>query len=202
MPLFERFTNNLKMALGLGGDIDDTDDIDNIDRNGIIKQMRRVSETMWDTDGDKEYEIEYSFMISEDFVRVKSHAAEADLLLVYSPGVSEPWNVSPESKPYVFVSTGDGRVFELGEQFREKGKTEGFIKKVNIGKFRFVCLAEYYGDLIYLYGGDLGETMESCGLAAVYPKSLKGTKEEKIIKAAVDNAAATYSEKYTERTGG
>lgn len=163
------------------------------------KEMRRVSETEWDTDGDKEYDVEYSFMIPSDFVRVESHAAEADLVLVYSPGNPEPEGLD---MPYIFVSTGDGRVFELGEQFRETGKTEGLIQKLSGGKFRFKCLADYYGDMIYLYGGDIGKTWENCGIAAVYPKELRGTPTEKILMSALDCAAETYEEKFTERTDG
>lgn len=163
------------------------------------KEMQRVFETGLDTDGDKEYDVEYSFMIPSDFVRVESHAAEADLVLVYSPDDPEPEGLD---MPYIFVSTGDGRVFELGEQFRETGKTEGFIQKLSGGKFRFKCLAEYYGDIIYLYGGDLGKTWENCGIAAVYPKELRGTPTEKILMSALDCAAETYEEKFTERTDG
>ncbi len=163
------------------------------------KEMQRVFETGWDTDGDKEYEVEYSFMISSDFVQVKSHAAEADLVLVYSPDDPEPEGFD---MPYIFVSTGDGRVFELGEQFRETGKTEGFIQKLSEGKFSFKCLADYYGDVIYLYGGDLGKTWESCGIGMVYPKEMKGTPTEKILHSALDHAAQTYEEKFTEIKSG
>lgn len=197
---FTAVSDNIKKLLGKGGDdgsppaAEKGGEADSPHANEG-KEMQRVFETGWDTDGDKEYDVEYSFMISSDFVQMKSHAAEADLVLVYSPDDPEPEGID---MPYIFVSTGDGRVFELGEQFRETGKTEGFIQKLSGGKFRFKCLAEYYGDIIYLYGGDLGKTWENCGIAAVYPKALKGTPTEKLLMSALDCAAETYEERFTE----
>ncbi|MDE7295616.1 MAG: hypothetical protein K2N72_14425 [Oscillospiraceae bacterium] len=201
---FTAVSDNIKKLLGKGVESGGTSatekDVEAYDPPANEeKEMRRVFETAWDTDGDKEYDVEYSFMISSDFVQMKSHAAEADLVLVYSPDDPEPEGINA---PYIFVSTGDGRVFELGEQFRETGKTEGFIQKLSGGKFRFKCLAEYYGDVIYLYGGDIGKTWENCGIAMVYPKSLKGTPTEKILMSALDHAAETYEEKFTEIQSG
>ncbi|MDE6592341.1 MAG: hypothetical protein K2K57_04670 [Oscillospiraceae bacterium] len=192
---FGTVSNNIKKLLGKSGEADSPPALPANEE----KEMRRVFETEWDTDGDKEYDVEYSFMISSDFVQMKSHAAEADLVLVYSPDNPEPEGID---MPYIFVSTGDGRVFELGEKFRETGKTEGFIQKLSEGKFRFKCLADYYGDIIYLYGGDLGKTWESCGIGVVYPKALKGTPTEKILHSALDYAVNTYEEKFTEKQSG
>lgn len=139
-------------------------------------------------------EIEYSFMISGDFVNVKSHAMEIDTAFIYEPEANGT-NVKVDfNKPYIFTSAGDETVYLLVEEFKETGTVDGLIEKYENRQILFKCKTDYYGQTMVLYGMDRGTIWENCGIALVYNKDIEGTPlEEKLIKI-LDEAAETYTE--------
>lgn len=159
------------------------------------KASVRYSDKFYDGE-DVETEIEYSFMISEDFVWRRNNAAEIDALFVYAPNRSENEDkVDYNTTPYIFVSSGDDTVYMLVEEFKEKGTTEGLIEKYENRQALFKCKTDYYGQTMVLYGMDRGTIRENSGIALVYNKDIEGTPlEEKLIKI-LDEAAETYTEK-------
>ena len=152
------------------------------------------SDTFYDGE-EVETEVEYSFMISGDFVWRKNNAAEVDALFVYAPDGAENEKVDFNNTPYIFVSGGDDTIYMLVEEFKEKGTVDGLIEKYENRQALFKCRTDYYGQVMVLYGMDRGTIWENSGIALVYNKSVEGTPlEEKLIKI-LDEAAETYTEK-------
>lgn len=159
------------------------------------KPSVRYSDTFYDGE-ECETEVEYSFMISEDFLWRKNNAAEVDALFVYAPNGTENGDkVDFNNTPYIFVSGGDDSVYMLVEQFKETGTTDGLIEKYENRQLLFKCKTDYYGQIMVLYGMDRGTIWENSGIALVYNKAVEGTPlEEKLMKI-LDEAAETYTEK-------
>ncbi len=139
-------------------------------------------------------EIEFSFMISGDFVNVKSHAMEIDTAFIYEPEANGTNVKADFNKPYIFTSAGDETVYLLVEEFKETGTVDGLIEIYENRQILFKCKTDYYGETMVLYGMDRGDIWENCGIALVYNKDIEGTPlETKLIKI-LDEAAETYDE--------
>ena len=161
------------------------------------KPSVEVRETFFDDDN----EVEFTFMLSGDFVQFKSHAMEIDTAFTYEPDLnsSEMLGKPDLNKPYIFTSMGDGAVYELVEKFKEKGTVNGLIQKFENSRLLFKCKTDYYGQVMVLYGMDRGTIWENCGIALGYNKAIVGTPlEEKLIKI-LDEAAETYTEKVVSK---
>lgn len=199
MGFLDKLFNAVKSASEIGSDGDRTEA--ESDRKAEYMDIEpakaavRFSDTFYDGE-DGETEIEYSFMLSGDFVWRRSSAAEVDALFVYAPNYSENEDkVDFNTTPYIFVSGGDDTVYTLVERFKEEGTTDGLIEKYENRQLLFKCRTDYYGQIMVLYGMDRGTIWENSGIALVYNKAVAGTPlEEKLVKI-LDEAAETYTEK-------
>ena len=199
MGFLDKLFNAVKFASEIGSDGDRTEA--EPDRKAEYMDIEpakasvRYSDTFYDGE-DGETKIEYSFMLSGDFVWRRSSAAEVDALFVYAPNYSENEDkVDFNTTPYIFVSGGDDTVYTLVERFKEEGTTDGLIEKYENRQLLFKCRTDYYGQIMVLYGMDRGTIWENSGIALVYNKAVAGTPlEEKLVKI-LDEAAETYTEK-------
>ncbi len=159
------------------------------------KPSVKFADSFFDEDENgNSIETEFGFMISGDFIEVKSHAAEIETLFIYAPD-SRPEDVSEATdKPYIFISAGDETVYQLVEEFKQKGNVDGLIKKCE-GKALFKCKTDYYGSVMVFYGMDRGTIRDNSGICLVYNKNIVGTPLEAKLIAALDEAAETYTER-------
>lgn len=145
---------------------------------------------------DLAYGMDDKFLISFDvdasFRQAKSHAAEVNMLCTYSP---ESEYGSEGDDTYIALIN-DDRVYDAGEEYKEKGSVSGTSDLVPLtGRFHFRAKMEYYKDIMYFYSFDgCGGDWENTGLCVVYPREYSGTVSEKRLMKALDDAAASYRE--------
>lgn len=142
-------------------------------------------------EGDDEFSV--SFMLSGDFVEFNSHC-ELDPAFLYEPNSSEDYTEYKEGVPKIFIGPINS-VYDAAIRFEEDGAPVGTdFESIGNGTFLFKAMFDYCGDAMYAYVFAAGTTQEHNVLALTYDRKFEGTVLEKKLKAALDEAASTYSE--------
>lgn len=145
--------------------------------------------------GDDMFDVR--FMLSRDFVEFNSHcevmpayqyepdstAAENDLYTGYESNL-----------PHIGIGP-DNDIYDAVEEFEKSGVLpSGDYEKCDSEYFAFRCSFDAHGSKYYAYAFKSGTTREKEMLSLDYLPDVCGTALEKKLKAALDEAASTYSE--------
>ncbi len=142
-------------------------------------------------EGDDEFSV--SFMLSGDFIEFNSHC-ELDPAFQYEPDNNEDYTEYKENLPQIFIGPVNS-VYDAAEQFEANGAPVGDnFESIGNGTFLFKSTFDYHGDAMYAYAFASGTTQKYNALALTYNRKFIGTPLERKLKAALDEAAATYSE--------
>ena len=146
---------------------------------------------MYGADG-KLYRV--SYMVNDAFIPVKSHAAEVEMLQVYSP---DGKSGNEGDIPYIAIQEDDD-VYGGVALFEETSRVDAAYEVIPLsGKFMFKAKMEYYGDVMYFYGYKrCGDPYQCSGLCLVYPKEYIGTENERLLMQVLDEAAESYTEEF------
>lgn len=163
------------------------------------KPSVEVKDVFYD-EGD--IEVEFSFMLSEDFVPLRSHAAELDFSAIYYPDCDEDrLNVTYSSdKPcFCVASAADNEIYNMVASFKEKGTAPAdamlFEKVSDLDeKIYFRAKINRMGSILYFYGMDRGIMWTNCYIGVDYRSDVVGTALEKRLMEEVDKAVRTYKE--------
>lgn len=161
--------------------------------------LKRSYETyMYDSDnGDKEYKVLVSFMLSGDFVRSKTNAGEIEEIYMYDPTCTTeytPYELN-DSRPYFFISPDIDEVYCSVNDYLESGKVNNaiWVQPSEHPNMLFRAKFEYYGDLMVMYGYKRLDGSPG-GLCLVYEKSADGTELCGRLFTQLDETAASYRE--------
>ena len=142
-------------------------------------------------EGDDEFSV--SFMLSGDFIEFDSHC-ELDPAFQYEPLNKEDYTEHKEGLPKVFIGPLNS-VYEAAVRYNESGAPSGEdFESISNGTFLFKEMFDYFGDAIYTYVFSAVTTQENNAFALTYDRKFIGTPLERKLKAALDEAAATYCE--------
>lgn len=139
---------------------------------------------------DKLFRISYT--LNDAFIPVKSHAAEVEMLQVYS---QDGESGSEGDIPYIAIQEDDD-VYGGVALFEETGRVDDAYEVIPLsGMFMFKAKMEYYGDVMYFYGYKrCGDPYQCSGLCLVYPKEYIDTENERLLMRTLDEAAESYTE--------
>lgn len=138
--------------------------------------------------------IGYGYDVDEAFKPAKSHAGEVELLCTYAP--DEEYG-EEGATPYIAVQE-DDKAYCAVEEYKESKTFDGAISiEPQEGLFLFRAKREYYGDIMYFYGFELGESeyWDKAGLCLVYAKEYVGTDSEERLQHILDEAAKRWGER-------
>lgn len=145
--------------------------------------------------GDDMFDVR--FMLSRDFVEFNSHcevmpayqyepdstAAENDLYTGYEGNL-----------PHIGIGPDNG-IYKAVEEYEKSGVLpSGDYEKCDSEYFAFRCSFDAHGLKYYAYAFKSGTTREKEMLSLDYLPDVCGTQLEKKLKAALDEAASTYTE--------
>lgn len=161
--------------------------------------VKRSYETyMYDSEnGDKEYKVLVSFMLSGDFVLSRTNAGEIEKLYLYDPDCSEeftPYELN-DPRPYIFISPDIDEVYCSVNDYLESGKVNNavWVQPSEHPNMLFRAKFDYYGDIMVMYGYKRYDGTP-CGLCLVYKKDLDGTELCGRLLTQLDEAAASCRE--------
>jgi len=161
--------------------------------------VKRSYETyMHDSDnGDREYKVLVSFMLSGDFVQSESNAGEIDEVYMYDPACSEeftPYELN-DPRPYLFLSPDINEVYCSVNDYCEKGmvKNAVWVQPSEHPNMLFRAKFNYYGDFMVMYGYKRYDNSPG-GICLVYKKALDKTELCGRLLTQLDEAAASYRE--------
>lgn len=161
------------------------------------KPSRKITDTFYDGD-DAEITIEYSFMLSGDFVESDCGAGEVDYIAVYAPECTDDYADFENSDPiFVVMNAPESEIYDLIESYKNGAAvTACEITKVSLPNSRIYFKAQltHRSKITYFYALDRGKIWKNCYIGVKYPPCVAGTPLEAKLKAAVDEAAATYTE--------
>lgn len=145
--------------------------------------------------GDAMFDVR--FMLSGDFVEFNSHC-EVEPAFQYEPDSTAAENnlyTGYESNlPHIGIGPCD-EIYDAVEEFEETGELpDGDYEKCDSEYFAFRCSFDAHGLKYYAYAFKSGTTREKEMLSLDYLPDVCGTALEKKLKAALDEAASTYSE--------
>jgi len=161
------------------------------------KPSRRITDTFYDGD-DAEITVEYSFMLSGDFVESDCGAGEVDYIAVYAPECTDDYADFENSDPiFVVMNAPEKEIYDLIESYKKGAAvTACETTRVSLPNSRIYFKAQltHRSKITYFYALDRGEIWKNCYIGVKYPPNAAGTPLEAKLKAAVDEAAATYTE--------
>lgn len=161
------------------------------------KPSRKITDTFYDGD-NAEITVEYSFMLSGDFVESDCGAGEVDYIAVYAPECTDDYADFENSDPiFVVMSAPESEIYDLIENYKNGASiTACEITKVSLpnSKIYFKTQLAHRNQITYFYALDRGEIWKNCYIGVKYPPYVAGTPLEAKLKAAVDEAVATYTE--------
>lgn len=161
-------------------------------------ENRSYETYMYDSaNGDGEYEVRVSFMLSKDFVLSKTNAGEIERFFIYDPSCSEeytPYELN-DPRPYLFISPDIDQVYCSVEEYCEKGTVSNalWVRPSEHSNMLFRAKFDYYGDYMLMYGYKRYDGSPG-GICLVYKKSLDGTELCGHLISRLDEAAASYAE--------
>lgn len=132
------------------------------------------------------------FMLSGDFIAFNSHA-EPEACHQYEPFSDAEFTGYDNQLPYFMLSNEDA-VYEAVAAFKRNGTVGIGCQPVRNGKMLFRTKIPYYDRIMVLYGFDRGISWENFGMCMVYRCDVEKTPLEQKLLAALDEAAATYTE--------
>ncbi len=141
-------------------------------------------------DGDAEYIMR--FRLSGDFVEFDSHA-EPEACHQYEPFSDTDFTSYDGCLPYLMF-TNENIVDKAVAAFKKNSTVGTECQAVTNGKMLFRAKLPYYDRIMVLYGFDRGSSWENFGMCMVYRPDVEGTPLEQKLLAALDEAAATYTE--------
>lgn len=161
------------------------------------KPSRRVTECFYDGD-DAEITVEYSFMLSGDFVNSDSGAGEVDYCAVYAPECTDDYaEYEPSTPVFLIMNAPEKEIYDIIDNYKEgKVISSCEITKVSLPNSRIFFKAKlaHRGVITYFYALDRGKIWKNCYIGVNYPPSVAGTPLEAKLTAIVDEVAATYTE--------
>ncbi len=162
--------------------------------NHAKASIERKTESFGGETGDDMFDVK--FMLSGDFIEFNSHC-EVMPAYQYEPNstIEDDLYTGYESNlPHIGIGPCD-EIYDAVEAFEETGELpEGDYEKCDSEYFAFRCSFDNYGDKYYAYAFRSGTTREKEMLSVDYLPDIVGTPLEKKLKAALDEAASTYSE--------
>lgn len=169
--------------------------------NGAIlpaKPSRLVEETFYDNDeNENEIEIKYSFMLSGDFIRFDSGAAEIDYSAQYEPDSNDDYTEYDGNKPAFSVVNGaEDYIYDMIERFKSSGTVPDAyeFRSINQGKLYFKAKIKFHNKVLYMYALDRGNMWKNNYIGVEYNPNLMGTPLEQKLIAAVDETVSSYRE--------
>lgn len=146
--------------------------------------------------GDGDIGIEYSFMLSGDFIFGNCGAAEVDYYAEYCPTGER---LDDEEIPcFCVVNAAEKPIHEMIERYKHGGTPKDvylFERLSDFGKkVYFRASAPFCQSVYYFYAIDRGLTWKNCYIGVTYGEYARGTALEKKLMNAVDEAVRTYSE--------
>ncbi len=145
--------------------------------------------------GDGDIEIEYSFMLSGDFIFGDCGAAEVDYYAEYRP-TDEKYD--GEIPCFCVVNAAEKPIHEMIERYKHGGTPKDvylFERVSDFGeKVYFRVSAPFCQSVYYFYAIDRGLTWKNCYIGVTYGENARGTALEKKLMCAVDEAVRTYRE--------
>lgn len=145
---------------------------------------------------DAETEVEYSFLLSGDFVAGDCGAAEVDYYAEYRPTDDR---FEGETAPrFCIVNAAEKPVYEMIARYKHGGEPADayLFERVSGfgGKIYFRACARFGESVYYFYAIDRGLLWKNCYIGVVYGENVRGTALEKKLMRAADEAAETYRE--------
>lgn len=163
------------------------------------KASREVRETMYDDDNGKDVHIEYSFMLSKDFVDSATNAGEIDYVAVYAPECERDFCAYDFGMPaFIISSAPENEIYEMIDKYKHSGVPGGvysFERVSDMGsKVYFKACALVRGSVFYFYAIDRGISYNNNYIGIMYDRELRGTPLEQKIMGEVDEAVRSYRE--------
>ncbi len=154
--------------------------------------------TMYDNDADDmEMELQYSFMISEDFNEISSGALEIDVAFLYR---ADEFDFSGNYlNPHIALAGIGDRIIDDTIAKCEAGEAPdnvySYLPITNMSKhIKYKAKLNIRNEVIYIYGMNRGTSGNNCYVAAYYATDAIGTQLEVKLMSAVDRIAQTYTE--------
>ncbi len=138
-----------------------------------------------------------SFMLSGDFIAFNSHS-EWDPAFQYEPENDQAYTAFKDGYPQIFIGPLD-EAYTAAENYVKRGEQTGSaFEAINDGTFLFRTVFSSFGQILYAYvfAEDTTQAFNVFGL--LYDRDFRGTPLEAKLKAALDEAAATYVETKSE----
>ncbi len=137
---------------------------------------------------DTAYDV--SFCLSGDFIEFKSHC-EFDPSYQYELDNAEDYTEYKENHPSIFIGPDTE---DAVEHYRHYGTVGADLEKLDNDMFLFKARFTYFGQVLWLYAFSEHSVMDGDVLGLLYHPDVVGTPLEKKLIAALDEAAATYTE--------
>lgn len=165
------------------------------------KSSRCVKETFYDGE-DADIEIEFSFMLSGDFLTDSTNAGEIDYCAAYEPDSDDDYasEAFDSDKPYfIITNAAENEIYELIEKYKNEGTPSNVYSFERVGdlgeKIYFRATTKLREDVLYFYAIDRGLLWENNYIGVLYPYAVRGTELEKKLMTIVDEAAHSYNER-------
>ena len=163
------------------------------------KDSREVTDLLYDDDNGKDVRIEYSFMLSKDFVDSATNAGEIDYVAVYAPDCEDefcPYDIGMSA--FIVSSAPENEIYEMIDKYKHSGTPDGvysFERVDDMGsKVYFRACTVVRGSVYYFYAMDRGISYINNYIGVMYEKELHGTALEKKMMSEVDVAVRSYKE--------
>lgn len=163
---------------------------------------------LYDEDGDgKDITVNYSFMLSGDFLIGDCNAGEIDFYAVYEPLSDDEYAdygsglVNPE---FCVCSAAENEIYDLIEEYKHGVTPKGvlsFERVENMGEKVYFKASVYDrgGRILCFYAMDRGSTYTNNYIGIIYNDDLIGTPLEKKLMSELDEAVISYREEIAER---
>lgn len=165
------------------------------------KPVRLVNDTYYDDDENGEQiEVEYSFMLSGDFLPFDSGAGEIDYSAVYEPDIDdeEYGEYAPEKPAFIIANAADDKIYDMIDNFKNGEAPSGLYLFEPVSdkgsKVYFRAKTDHFGKVLYFYGMDRGMLWENTYIGVEYPKNIMNTPLEARLISEVDSAVSSYRE--------
>lgn len=169
------------------------------------KPARLVKDTYYDDDeNDNEITVEYSFMLSGDFLPFECNAGEIDYSAVYEPDSDDEYGEYDSNKPvFIVANAAENYIYDMAEDFKNGKAPSGtylFEPVSDKGsKVYFRAKTDHFGKILYFYGMDRGNLWKNTYIGAEYPKNIMNTPLEERFISEVDSAVSSYREKIIDQ---
>lgn len=201
----DAFNDAINKSLQEGTDADKQEvTASNTASQGVVlsspKALREVKETLYDEDDNgKEVNIDYSFMLSRDFVDSASNAGEIDYLAVYAPECDDEFcEYDLGMSTFMVVSAPENEIYNMIDKYKHSGTPNGVysFERVNDmgSKIYFRACTLVRGLVLYFYAIDRGISYTNNYIGVMYEQELHGTPLEQKMMSEVDEAVRSYKE--------